>query len=126
MRPPTSKGTDQRELSLFTSRSPSSTSQSTSDSPPRKRSCASAITSNGPDSDQETAGWSEAERPRPFEELAVLGGEARCDARRHADERAADVLITVDAGEPADKRCEPHAREEKPLTALEAPGPGTR
>ena len=48
MRAPKSNGTDQRELSLFTSRSPSSTSQSTSDSPPRKRSCASAITSNGP------------------------------------------------------------------------------
>src|SRR4051794_30811688 len=47
-RTPAINGTDQRELSLFTSRSPSSTNQSTSDRPPRKRSCVSAITSNGP------------------------------------------------------------------------------
>ena len=48
MRAPTRTGNDQRELSLLTSRRPSSTSQSTSDSPPMKRTCASAITSKGP------------------------------------------------------------------------------
>ncbi len=45
---PTRTGNDQRELSLLTSRRPSSTSQSTSDRPPMKRICVSAITSKGP------------------------------------------------------------------------------
>src|SRR6185503_13624747 len=74
-----------------------------------------------PDREPNAAGWSEAERPGLFEELAVLCGEARCDARRHADERAANVLVTVDADEPAGKRGEPCTRKEEPLAPFEAP-----
>ena len=45
---PTTRGNDQRELSSLTSWRPSSTSQSTSDRPPMKRSWTSPITSKGP------------------------------------------------------------------------------
>ena len=47
-RAPKRIGRDQRELSLLMSRSPSSTSQSTSDSPPKNLICASTVSSIGP------------------------------------------------------------------------------
>jgi hypothetical protein len=72
IRTPARNGIDQRELSLLTSRRPSSTSQSTSDSPPMNLKLGLGHQLDRANADQEAAGRTEAERPRLLEELAIL------------------------------------------------------
>ena len=86
-----------------------------------KRSCVSAITSIGTNADEQAAGRAETERPRVFEELAVLRRKPGRGTGRHVDERPADVLMPVDADEVADEGRETRAREEPALAAFEAP-----
>ena len=118
MRTPTRMGIDQRELSLLTSRRPSSTSQSTSDNPPMNRSCVSAMNSIGPYADEDSTGRTQAERPRRFEKLAVLRGQPGREIGGHVDERATDILVPVDPDEVAEERREARAGEEPPLATL--------
>ena len=118
---PSMNGNDHRELSLLMSFRPSSTSQSTSESPPMKRSWNSPMTSNGPTPTSTPAGRTEAERPGFLEELAILGRESWRDLRRHTDERAADILESVEPDEITDIGCEAGSREVPPIAAFDSP-----
>ena len=75
----------------------------------------------GTHADEHATGRTQADRPRLFEELAVLRCKPGREIGRHVDERATDVLVPVDAHEVADEGREAGAGEEPPLADLEAP-----
>ena len=77
MRAPSRIGNDHRELSVLISRRPCSTSQSTSDSPPMKRSCVSAISLERTHADEHATGRTHAERPATFRRTCHPALQAR-------------------------------------------------